>query len=128
MDVTPLVPAGWQLIEGYGEGAFRIGGRRHVGGVLVFPEKTLPWSPGQGGTTGEVDLASLAPVMESDPPTDLLLFGSGDRRERISVDIQQALRAAGVVIETMDTGAACRTFNVLLAEGRRIAAALLPVA
>ncbi len=124
LEITPSEHEGRQFIASYGEGGFQIGGHRHVGAVLVFPEKILPWPIGQ---TEDVSLASLAAVMQSDPPTELLLFGSGDRQESVSAEILQALGAAGVVIETMDTGAACRTFNVLVAEGRRVAAALIPV-
>ncbi len=129
LDITPKVQEGRQLIDSYGDGGFQIGGHRHLGAVLVFPEKTLPWLVGEtdGGETEGASLASLAPVMESDPPTELLLIGSGDRQASVSPEIRQALGAAGVVIETMDTGAACRTFNVLLTEGRRVAAALIPV-
>lgn len=124
LDIMPVAPEGRQFIASYGDGGFQIGGHGYVGAVLVFPEKTLPWPMSQ---TDGASLASLAPVMESDPPTELLLFGSGDRQESVSAEILQALGAAGVVIETMDTGAACRTFNVLVAEGRRVAAALIPV-
>ena len=124
MDVTPLISKGRQLIESYGGGAFQIGGQKYVGGVLVFPERTLPWVVEVGEDGG---LGTFAPVTESDPPTELLLFGSGDGGKNVPPEIQRALRAAGVVTECMDTGAACRTFNVLLAEGRRVDAALMPI-
>jgi uncharacterized protein len=58
---------------------------------------------------------------------DLLLFGQGRRMALISPALRQGIRAVGIVVEPMDTGAACRTYNVLMAEGRRVAAALIPV-
>jgi uncharacterized protein len=125
LDITPIIPEGRQLIEGYGEGGFRIGGVKYAGAVLVFPEKTLPWPMGEADGAS---LASLAPVIQSDPPTELLLLGADVRRQGISAELGQALSRACIVVEAMDPGAACRTFNVLLAEGRRVAAALIPLA
>ena len=56
---------------------------------------------------------------------DLLLLGCGARMAMVPAGVRQHLRAAGVVVESMDTGAACRTYNVLMADGRRVAAALI---
>lgn len=58
---------------------------------------------------------------------EFLLLGSGARMQLLPKALRQGLRDAGLVVEVMDTGAACRTYNVLLAEGRRVGAALLPV-
>ncbi len=122
MDITPVIPAGRQLIKGYGDLGFTISGERWEGSVLVFPDRSLAWSP-----TGmaEVDLASLAPVIEAKP--DLLLLGCGRQMVAVPPELRLALRQAGVRLEAMDTGAACRTFNVLLAEDRDVAAALIAV-
>ncbi len=120
MDVTPLVPAGRQLIQGYGDLGFTISGRRWDGSVLVLPDRTLAWPvTALAGLT----LASLAEV----GAPDILVLGCGPRMGVVPPDIRAALRAAGTVIEPMDTGAACRTYNVLLAEDRRVAAALIAV-
>jgi uncharacterized protein len=70
---------------------------------------------------------TLHPVTTSDPATDILLVGCGPRFVAPPVGLAQALRVHGTVLEWMDTGAACRTFNVLLSEGRRAAAALIAV-
>lgn len=124
MDVTPLIPEGRQLIEAYGDGAFRITGERYEGAVIVFPEETRLWSM--------TDLAALsaddfAAVTERDPVPEILLLGTGERTEFVLPSVRAAVRERGPVVDIMDTGAACRTYNVLLAEGRRVAAALLPV-
>jgi uncharacterized protein len=126
MDVTPLIPQGRQIIDAYGEGGFRISGRRVEGSVIVFPDKVTPWAVDEIGalSAGSLDAVSAAGRAGS---VELLLIGTGARMAQIDRTLRQALRADGVVIEVMDTGAACRTYNVLMAEGRRVAAALIAV-
>ena len=123
MDVTPLIPQGRQIIEAYGEGGFRISGQRVDGSVIVFPDKVVAWA-------GDMSAGDLQPVSAAGQAgsVELLLIGTGARMTQIDRSLRQTLRAAGVVIEAMDTGAACRTYNVLMAEGRRVAAALIAVA
>ena len=123
MDVTPLIPAGRQVIESYGASGFRVSGVAHQGAILVFPDATLPWD----GATGfaALTLASFTAVIERGG-IEILLVGCGRRMVPLAGDLRARLRAAGIVVDTMDTGAACRTYNVLLAEDRRVAAALLP--
>ena len=127
MDVTPLIPGGRQIIEGYGEGRFRIAGHVHTGAVIVFLERTIAWPVTAAEQTS---LDNLEPVIAAarEGSVDLLLFGQGRRMLLVPAALRQGLREAGIVIEPMDTGAACRTYNVLMAEGRRVAAALVPVA
>lgn len=122
-DVSPIIPAGRQVIETYGEMRFHISGQRYAHSVIVLPDKVLPWAP---SVWEEVDIASFAGICETDM-ADVLLLGCGLRAQLPSRDLRQALRQAGIVVEPMDTGAACRTYNVLMAEDRRVAAALLPV-
>lgn len=124
MDVTPLIPEGLQLIEAYGDGAFRITGARYESAVFVFPDETLIWL-----NAGLEDLtaATFSPVTSRETVPEILLLGTGARTEFILPSIRAAIRENGPVVDIMDTGAACRTYNVLLAEGRRVAAALLPV-
>ncbi len=125
-DLTPLIPAGRQIVESYGEGRFRIGGQLYAGAVLVFPERTVAWPV---WLPGEASLENLEPVAAAGRggTVDLLLFGQGPRIVPVPSALRQALRATGIVIEPMDTGAACRTYNVLMAEGRLVAAALIAV-
>ena len=127
MDLTPLIPGGRLIIESYGEGRLRISGHAYTGNHLVFPERVLPWS---AATAAEASLENLAAVLEAARAgaLDLLLLGQGARMQPVSVALRQSLRQAGVVVEPMDTGAACRTYNVLMAEGRLVAAALIAVA
>jgi uncharacterized protein len=122
MDITPIIPAGRQLIKGYGDLGFTISGVRWEGSVLVFPERTLSWA---SVGLDQVDQQSLAPVVEARP--ELLLLGCGRSMGAVPQSLRVWLRNHGVKIEVMDTGAACRTFNVLLAEDRSVAAALIAV-
>ncbi len=122
MELTPLVPVGRQVIERYGASGFRIAGVIYRGSVLVFPDLTLPWAT---TSASAVTWESLAPVVEHGG-VQILLLGLGRTMGMIQHPLRSALRAAGIVLEPMDTGAACRTYNVLLAEDRRVAAALLP--
>jgi uncharacterized protein len=123
MELTPLVPTGRQIIERYGQGGFRITGVIHRGAVLVFPDRVLPWS-----ATGasEVTSESLAPVIEHGG-VQILLLGLGRVMGAVPHTLRKTLHDVGIVLEPMDTGAACRTYNVLVAEDRRVAAALLPL-
>jgi uncharacterized protein len=125
VDITPQVPSGRQVIQGYGEGGFRIAGQRHRGSVLVFPDRTLAWPVDD---IASVTLESLAPVLSPGSGIRVLLVGCGLRMTPLDPALRSALRAAGLGIEAMDTGAACRTFNVLLAEARAVAAALIAIA
>ena len=74
----------------------------------------------------DLTLDSLAPVIE-DGNVQVLLLGCGPKLQMPPPDLRSALREKGIGIEPMDTGAACRTYNVLLAEGRAVAAALIAV-
>ena len=126
MDLTPLIPGGRQIVESYGEGRFRVSGLLYQGAILVLPDRTVPWPV---ALASEASLENLETIVASGRQggVELLLLGQGASMQLVSTELRQGLRAAGVVLEAMDTGAACRTYNVLMAEGRRVAAALIPV-
>jgi len=124
LDITPVVPVGRQLIQRYGEGGFRIANVDIDGSVIVFPDSTEPWPI---TTHDQITLQSLSAVLDGDLKPDILLIGSGPTFEMPPVALRNDLKAKGVVLEWMDTGAACRTFNVLLAEERSVVAALIAV-
>lgn len=106
-----------QAIEGYGPGFFRVGTHLLRGASLV-----TPWDAGGWGGL-EDSAAPLALVGR----IDVLLLGLGASIAPVPRCFRDALEAAGIGVEPMSSPAACRTYNVLLGEGRRIAAALLPV-
>jgi uncharacterized protein len=103
-------------VDGYGPGFFRIGGQVHEGAVLTGPSGTTGW----GGYDDQSSLLALAGHV------DVLLIGTGADLAHIPSDLRAALEQAGIGVEIMNSPAACRTYNVLLSEGRRIALALLP--
>jgi uncharacterized protein len=119
MEMTQVAAAGRQVIERYGPRGFRVSGAIFLGPVLVFPERTIAWA------AAAVAIEALAPVA-AHGDIDLLLLGLGRRMAPVAPGLRSALKAHGIAVEAMDTGAACRTYNVLLAEDRRVAAALLP--
>jgi uncharacterized protein len=124
MDLVPLHPAGRQLIERYGATGFRVAGVIYQSPILVFPDRTLSWT---ATCAAAVTWESLRPVIEHGA-VQILLLGLGRRAEALANPLRAALRRSGIAVEPMDTGAACRTYNVLLAEDRQVAAALIPPA
>jgi uncharacterized protein len=117
-------PSQVQLIRSYGPGHFLIGERQWRSPVLVMPTRTVAWNLTRAE---ELALDNLAPVTQSVPPTELLVLGCGPRAVFVPPPLRSALKAAGLALEVVDTGSACRIYNVLLAESRRVAAALIPV-
>ena len=124
MDISPRLAPGRLVVEGYGRGGFRVAGRRYDGAILIVGETVSPWPVAAPGDAG---LGNLAPVLAAAPAVELVLFGCGVRAAAVNAGLRADLARRGVAIEPMDTGAACRTFNVLVGEDRRVAAALLPV-
>ena len=114
LDVTPLVPAGRKVIQSYGGGRFRVAGEVFETSILIWPDQCLAWN---AKSVADLDAgalhASLTAAGASGQATEILIIGCGAAR--------------GIAVEWMDTGAACRTFNVLLGEDRRAAAAILAV-
>lgn len=104
-------------VEGYGPGFFRIGGQVFEGAVLTGP----------GGTRAWLGLEEEAPLLALAGTVDVLFIGTGPEIAHIPGPLRKTLEEAGLGVETMASPAACRTYNVLLSEGRRIALALLPV-
>lgn len=122
MDLTPVATAGRQIIERYATSGFRVSGVIYRGPVLVFPDLTMAW---EVASAPDVTWEALAPVIEHGG-VEILLLGLGRSTSAVPAALRTALRAARIALEAMDTGAACRTYNVLVAEDRRVAAALIP--
>lgn len=113
-----------RVIDAYGNGGFRVSGETFSGSILVLPDgAVLSWSADMAALSAE----SLAPVIAASPAPEILLLGCGPRAVFVPPPVRQRLREAGVIVDAMSTGAACRTYNVLIAEERRVAAALIAV-
>ena len=117
-------PSQVQVIRSYGPGHFTIGEREWSEPVLVTPGETSSW-----GVTRmeELTAANVAVTREGPAPAEILVLGCGARAMFLPPALRAELKAAGLSVEVLDTGSACRTYNVLLAEGRRVAAALIPL-
>ncbi len=125
MDVTPLVPKGRQLVQGYGDNGFRVSGTRYEGSVWILPEQTIAWPV---SAISEVTPDSLKELIAlSAQHVRILLIGTGRSMLPMPMAWRTMAREADVALEAMDTGAACRTYNVLLTEERSVAAALIAV-
>ena len=117
-------PAQVQVIRTYGPNRFLISDREWREPVLLTPTVTTPWNVTRAE---ELSLASLAALNDAPVPTELLVLGCGARAIFVPPMLRAELKAAGLALEVVDTGSACRIYNVLLAEGRRVAAALIPL-
>ncbi|WP_439155739.1 Mth938-like domain-containing protein [Yoonia sp.] len=104
-------------IDGYGPGFFRIGGEIVQGSVAVFPSGVTAW----GG------FDDTAVILEQAENLDVLFVGTGAEIAHPPVGFRKTLEDAGIGVETMASPAACRTYNILLSEGRRVAVALIPI-
>jgi len=122
MDITPVIPKGRQVITSYGGGSFKVSGQVYQGSVIIFPERTVSWTM---TVKTPITLDRLTPVLQATEVVELLLIGCAPHQKALPPKIRDGLKQKGIRMEVMDTGAACRTFNVLLAEERRVAAALI---
>ncbi len=104
-------------IDGYGPGFFRVAGELVQGAVLVLPSGVTAW----GG------YEDAAPLEAAAAEIDVLFLGTGAEIAHAPPELRKRLEAAGLGVEAMATPAACRTYNVLLSEGRRVGVALLPI-
>ncbi|WOI54853.1 Mth938-like domain-containing protein [Palleronia sp. LCG004] len=117
MELNEMPFEGDRPIDGYGPGFFRIGGVAHEGALAVLPGEVRQWG-------GWEDLETLLNARDR---IDVIFVGTGAEIAHAPAAFRDALEEAGLGVEVMASPAACRTYNVLLSEGRRIGAALLPV-
>jgi uncharacterized protein len=111
-------------IEAYGAGGFRFAGMSHRGSILALPNGIWAWPP---RIPAEIDEASLARIFEEKAGIDFLLIGSGSDPVLLTEPVRRRLQKEGISFDAMPTRAAASTYNVLFAEGRRVAAALIAV-
>jgi uncharacterized protein len=112
-------------IDAYGNGGFRFAGMSHRGSILCLPSGIYAWDVSGIDDLGPAHLARALAAPEE--RVGILLLGTGTALALPSAEVREACQAAGVALEIMQTGAAARTYNVLLAEGRSVGAALIAV-
>ena len=113
--------AGNQLITGYGAGWIQVNEVRYSHSLIVLPEQVITnWSAPDFASLAIADFEKIAELKP-----EVVLLGTGEKHQFIHPALSRALTDAGIGVECMDTAAACRTYNILMAEGRRVAAALI---
>ncbi|WP_343564850.1 Mth938-like domain-containing protein [Kiloniella sp. b19] len=124
MEVRLDIPEGVQIVETYGDGRFKVTGVYHEGSILITPEQTqsCPVS-----SIDELSLENFSFFFDGEQAVDVLLLGCGPKMRPVPSALKTELREKGLVVEPMDTGAACRTYNVLVSEERKVAALLIAV-
>jgi uncharacterized protein len=121
MKLTLDANAAVTLVRSYSNGQLRVGEQVFHRSCILTPDRVVPeWRPTKVEDLEERDLQALFAAKP-----ELVLLGTGDHQQFPAVQIRGAFVRAGIGLETMDLGAACRTFNVLVQEGRNVCAALL---
>ena len=120
MKLHASAPGARNAFSGYGEGYVTVNGARHEGSVVVTPERVLPWNVAAFDVLAESDFELFLGL-----DLEILLVGTGPKQRFPHPRLTRALAERRVGIEVMDTQAACRTYNILMSEGRRVAAAIL---
>ncbi|MBV6409560.1 MAG: Mth938-like domain-containing protein [Burkholderiales bacterium] len=114
-------PGSRNLVTGYGGGYVAINHRQYQASLILLPDRIVEaWGAGSFETLAERDFEAILPL-----EPEVLLLGTGERLRFPSPALLRPLIEARIGYEVMDLSAACRTFNILMAEGRRVAAALL---
>jgi uncharacterized protein len=117
MRLNEIIYSEGRPVESYGPDFFRIDGRVIEGGILVLPDGIAAWR----------GYEELGRILGAASLIDVLFVGTGAEIAHIPEDIRNAIEETGIGVEIMASPAACRTYNVLLSEGRRIGLAALPV-
>jgi len=111
-------------IDTYGNGGFRFADMSHRGSILCLPSGIYGWDMDM---SKPLSIENFQKVLDEAAEIEVLLIGTGNDMRPIQADLKAALRAAGISSDPMNTGAAVRTFNIMLLESRAVAAALIAV-
>jgi uncharacterized protein len=121
MKFSPADQVNGNTINGYDPGTVVVNGNRHNHSLIVLPDQLITeWRP---GCYFELQQEDLQELLQLNP--EVVLLGTGPRQEFPAPSLLALFLEQQIGIETMDTASACRTYNILAAEGRRVAAALL---
>jgi uncharacterized protein len=111
-------------LDAYGNGGFRFADMSHRGSILCLPSGIWSWTPNEAS---EITLESLEKAIEEAGEIEVFLIGTGDTHVHLDPALRQALKDAGLRVDVMATGPAARTYNVLIGDQRKVAAALIAV-
>jgi uncharacterized protein len=127
MQIDQILPEGRLLVQSYWSGGFTVSDVRHHGGLIVLSSRADPLDAGSPDDLSSDRLDLLRPLA-GEGTIELLIIGMGGSFQPCPAGLRATLRGWGLAVEAMATPAACRTYNVLAADGRRVAAALIPIA
>jgi uncharacterized protein len=117
-------PTDRQVVQRYGNGGFRVSGVDFTGSVIILPDGTKPWPL---ASVDDLSIEAFSSVLEVASSLDVFLLGCGTQMQLLNQDLRKFLRDGGLAVDTMETGAACRSYSVLVTEGRSVAAALIAI-
>ena len=122
MEINPLRAGERLTVDGYGAGTFKVAGGEVTGSMLIRAERFDPWPVDD---VQAIAAAGTEPLTALAGEIDVLILGTGSTLVAPAPGLRRQLREAGIGVEIMNTPAACRTYNLLVAEGRRVAAAVV---
>jgi hypothetical protein len=126
MDITPLIPKGRNIINSYGDSGFKISEKDFSGSVILLPNSVKEISFEQKDFAEEEKLLSFLSEF-ADNEIEILLIGTGKNHLHLKTNLREKIKEkfSFASIDEMTTGAACRTFNILTLEDRKVAAILI---
>lgn len=124
IEIRPAHFPGRAPIDAYGNGGFRFADMSHRGSILCLPSGIHGWNVTD---PAKITLEDLSKAIEQAGEIEFLLVGTGDGMRLLPKELRAALKEAGISVDAMSTGAAVRTYNIMLSESRAVAAALVAV-
>jgi uncharacterized protein len=123
-DITPLLIKGSHIVRGYGDGGFTIRDDRYLGAQIIYVDEVLGWDVTDFDS---LTLEDFTPLIERKDKARIVLLGCGELQKFLPSVLENQLKTSGLSVEVMNTGAACRTYNTLMSEGREIVCATFAV-
>ncbi|UXS31673.1 hypothetical protein FY152_06045 [Agrobacterium tumefaciens] len=124
IEIRPAHFPGRAPIDAYGNGGFRFADMSHRGSLLLLPSGIYGWEPVDAK---ELTVKHFEKVLAEAQDIEVLLIGTGDGMRVLPKELRAAFKEAGISVDPMSTGAAVRTYNIMLSESRAVAAALIAV-
>lgn len=124
IEIRPAHFPGRAPIDAYGNGGFRFADMSHRGSLLLLPSGIYGWEPVDAK---QLSVGHFEKVLAEAQGIEVLLIGTGDGMRVLPKELRAAFKEAGISIDPMSTGAAVRTYNIMLSESRAVAAALIAV-